>query len=330
MKKKRLASLVLALPLALFCACGGGTPELVLNANWYRDPSRKEVETGTKEELEYAVTYEPAGMGDFALSYTDGVYKTSLIDKTEDGVHFYRYTTSLNIKVQFSLSGAKSEVFEDSVTSTTDFLSVREHLRPIKSEVTVKSTSPLTATPSELKEHVAYQTYHYTMTTVYDDPEMEKATLTFTYLDLDEAEREPMEIDIEGDGTYLDNEQIPFALRALSMNASVTFRSINPVKQLVEDVMFAQVPTQVTESVSFELGYFDNAETKTVEESLQAYQVELTYDTSMSGERVTFTYARPTAENTYRNVMLKMKKPILHSLGTMTYTLKKATFNYSL
>ena len=327
MKKKRLAGLVLALPLALLCACGGGTPDLALSSNWYLDPAEKEVKTNTREELEYEVTFTPAETERaFKLVYTNGVYKTTLEDDTVDGVHVYRYSTALNINVQFFLNGAESEVFADSVTSETVFLSVREHLRPLSSKVTVKSTSPISSNPSALREDVAYESYHYIMTTTYADEKLETATMVFEDL-LKEEKLEPQSIDIEGGGTYLDNEQIAFALRGLSMNAAVTFRSINPVTRRETDVKITQTPTQVSEPVSFSLNYFGGETAEEVPQSLPAYQAVLAYSASMSGEPVTFTYARPS-ERTFRNVLLKMEKPILQSLGTMTYVLKKATFNH--
>ena len=327
MKKKRLAGLVLALPLALLCACGGGTAELTMTAYWYKNHS-KEVETNTREELEYAVTFTASESSDaLQLKYTDGVYKTTLSDDTVNGEHVYRYTTALNINVQFFLNGAESEVFEDAVTSETVFLSVREHLRPLSSTVTVKSTSPISANPSALRKGVAYEPYNYRMTTTYDEA-LETASVVYENFETDEDDTE-LEIDIDGNGTYLDNEQIAFALRSLSMNATVAFRSINPVKQQMEFVHFTQTPTQVTEPASFTLNYFGGETAEEVPQSIQAYQAVLAYDSRMSGQPVTFTYAKST-EPAFRNVMLKMEKPILQSLGTMVYTLKKATLNYNI
>ena len=62
--------------------------------------------------------------------------------------------------------------------------------------------------------------------------------------------------------------------------------------------------------------------------NLAATKVTLRYDGSNSGQAQTLVYARKTDShsNTYRNVLLRMDVPIVQSLGTLQYTLNKATF----
>ncbi len=328
MKKKRLAGLIALFPLAALCACGSGTSDLALSANWYRDTTNQQSVTDTYEELIYNVSFTPTAETDeFSAAYENGVYKTTLRDETMtiggQTLAVYRYTTSLAIDVRFTMGGQTSETFHDSVLTETIFLNAYEHLRPISSTVTTTQHVPFTSSPSALEENTAWANYRYTMTTVYDEA-LEEASFTLQY----EGE-EPlnMTVDIDGDGTFLDNEQIAFALRGLDMSAAVSFRTLNPVKQAKETVAITATPTLSSEPVKFTLA--SAAGETSVEQTLPAYQATVAYQSTMPGQTVTFVYAAKASNpnaNEYRNVLLKMEKPGLQSLGSFTYSLTRATF----
>ncbi len=330
MKKIRLAGLLLLAPLTILSACSGGVP-LSFTANWYRNTALGGNVNDTFEELTYEVTFTPAETtaGTLTAEYDTGTYKTKLENKNltlEDGStkEGYTYTTELSLSGRFRLGSEVSETFHDTVTSTVSFLPAPDGLRPVGSEKEVISTSPVLSEPTSLEN--AYTTYHYTYSVVYDAA-LTTATATYTDLTADgEGTPQTREYDIEGDTTFLDNEQILFALRGIDLSTtSASFRTINSVMGIVSEVATstnAAGHTSVQESVDFTM------DGTAVKEELEAVEVPLIYQSTPSGQAQTLVYAATTdpADNTYRNVLLRMEVPVLQSLGTLVYTLKEAAF----
>lgn len=336
MKKIRLAGLMLLAPLTLLCACSGGVP-LSFAANWNRNTADSSV-SNTREELVYEVTFTPSETpaGTLTAEYDEGTYTTLLENKNltlSDGSsqEGYIYTTKLTISGRFRLGSEVSETFTDTVTSTVSFLSASQRLKPVKSEKEVVSTSPVASSPSSLEN--AFTTYHYTYDVSYDAG---LTTATAVYTDLTEykteegetvrRDSETREYDITGDTTYLDNEQILFALRGLNLSsAAATFRTINQVMGIVAEVSTSANSTAAS-SVKENVDFTMNGEA--VKQEIDAVEVPLTYLTTPSGQSQTLVYAATTDtnSNTYRNVLLRMEVPVLQSLGTLVYTLKEATF----
>ena len=335
MKKIRMAGLILLAPLTLLCACSGGVP-LSFSANWYRNTALGGSVGDTLEELTYEVTFTPAEdtSGGFSVEYDTGTYTTELINdnvtladgSTKEG---YIYTTELSISGRYRLGGEVKE-FSDFVTSTVTFLPVSYGLQPVESEKEVVSTSPETSSPASLED--AFRTYHYTYDVSYDAG---LTTATAVYTDLTEykteegetVRRDPetREYEIEGDTTYLDNEQILFALRGLDLSAGVTFRTINSVMGHVTE---AGTSSNTQSSAAVKTAVDFTMDGTAVKQELDAVEVPLVYRSSPSGQAQTLVYAATTDpnNNTYRNVLLKMEVPVLQSLGTLVYTLKEATF----
>ena len=335
MKKIRLAGLMLLAPLTLLCACSGGVP-LSFAANWNRNTADSSV-SNTREELVYEVTFTPSEtpVGTLTAEYDEGTYTTLLENKNltlSDGSsqEGYVYTTKLTISGRFRLGSEVSETFTDTVTSTVSFLSASQRLKPVKSEKEVVSTSPVASSPSSLEN--AFTTYHYTYDVSYDAG---LTTATAVYTDLTEykteegetVRRDPetREYEIEGDTTYLDNEQILFALRGLDLSAGVTFRTINSVMGHVTE---AGTSSNTQSSAAVKTAVDFTMDGTAVKQELDAVEVPLVYRSSPSGQAQTLVYAATTDpnNNTYRNVLLKMEVPVLQSLGTLVYTLKEATF----
>ena len=336
MKKIRMAGLILLAPLTLLCACSGGVP-LSFSANWYRNTALGGSVGDTLEELTYEVTFTPAEdtSGGFSVEYDTGSYTTKLINSnltlsdgsTKEG---YIYTTELTISGRYLLAGKASETFTDSVKSTVYFLPVSYGLQPVKSEKEVVSTSPETSSPASLED--AFRTYHYTYDVSYDAG---LTTATAVYTDLTEykteegetVRRDPetREFDIAGDTTYLDNEQILFALRGLTLTNAVAFRTLNTVTGMVTEVTNssqASAPGSVKESVDF------MKDGEAVKQEIDAVELSLSYRTAHSGQPQKLVYAATTStgDNTYRNVLLRMEVPVLQSLGTLVYRLTEADF----
>lgn len=327
MKKIRLAGLLLLAPLTLLSACSGGTP-LSFTANWYRNTALGGSVNDTLEELTYEVSFTPAeNDSSFSVEYDTGTYTTRLINanialsdgSTKEG---YIYTTELTISGRYRLGSEVSEDFSDRVSSSVSFLPVTDGLKPVKSEKEVLSTSPIVSLPETLEG--AIETYHYTYDVSYDAA-LTTATAVYTDLNAETPAPETREYAIGGTTTYLDNEQILFALRGLSLSSVATFRTVNSVMGIVTEVSTGTSttgPTSLKESVDFTM---DGTAVKT---EIDAVQVPIIYQSTPSGQQQDLVYAATTDtnNNTYRNVLLRMEVPVLQSLGTLVYRLKEATF----
>lgn len=327
MKKIRLAGLLLLAPLTLLSACSGGTP-LSFTANWYRNTALGGSVNDTLEELTYEVSFTPAeNDSSFSVEYDTGSYTTRLINANialSDGTtkEGYIYTTELTISGRYRLGSEVSEDFSDRVSSSVSFLPVTDGLKPVKSEKEVLSTSPIVSLPETLEG--AIETYHYTYDVSYDAA-LTTATAVYTDLNAETPAPETREYAIDGTTTYLDNEQILFALRGLSLSSVATFRTVNSVMGIVTEVSTGTSttgPTSLKESVDFTM---DGTAVKT---EIDAVQVPIIYQSTPSGQQQDLVYAATTDtnNNTYRNVLLRMEVPVLQSLGTLVYRLKEAAF----
>lgn len=320
MKKISIAALALLMPLSALCACGGTTPTLVFNANWYKNTALKANLGGTLEQLEYEVSFEPASQDGFRIEYTDGVYKTKLenakVDLDNDTREGYILTTELTLSVRFCLGSEKSEIFQDSVHTQAQFLSAAEGLKPLRSSREVKSHVPVDNAPGSLAD--SYLFYEYTYTTEYND-DLTAADVVFN--NLTDGTNRSDSYDIEGAGTFLDNEQILFALRGLDFSSAPTFRSVNYIAGKTQEVAVESL-AETTYEESFE------ADGKTVTAPISAYDLTLGYKGKDRGLPQKLIYAKTTdsASNAYRNVLLSLEAPVLHSLGTLCYKLKTARF----
>lgn len=327
MKKIRLAGLLLLAPLTLLSACSGGTP-LSFTANWYRNTALGGSVNDTLEELTYEVSFTPAeNDSSFSVEYDTGSYTTRLKNANialSDGTtkEGYIYTTELTISGRYRLGSEVSEDFSDRVSSSVSFLPVTDGLKPVKSEKEVLSTSPIVSLPETLEG--AIETYHYTYDVSYDAA-LTTATAVYTDLNAETPAPETREYAIDGTTTYLDNEQILFALRGLSLSSVATFRTVNSVMGIVTEVSTGTSttgPTSLKESVDFTM---DGTAVKT---EIDAVQVPIIYQSTPSGQQQDLVYAATTDtnNNTYRNVLLRMEVPVLQSLGTLVYRLKEAAF----
>lgn len=324
MKRKALAGLALLLPLTIsLCACGGSAA-LNLNANWYRFPEAPNV-GGTYEKLEYEVTFDSAD-GNQILSYEKGSYTTELEATMLEGLDElgYRLHSELSITGKFTV-GNKSESFTDAVVSDVYFKALSSRLQPVKSEKSVKSTSPVTAYPASLE--TAFRVYEYTCTVDYDD-DLDEAEIA--YKQTKPAEKESAKtVSVGGSSVFYDNEQLLFVLRGLNLDSAATLKTINPLDFSVTNVGMTETPSRVALS-NFTFEADGETVTATEENPLNAYSVSFSYGNSFPGETQTLVYAANTraekGANLYRNVLLEMHVPILQNLGLLHYKLVKAEF----
>ena len=326
MKKRNFACLALALPLFAFAGCAGATPRLALSANWYAATNTTNSITDTYEKLEYEVTFESAGSDAYSVSYDTGTYTTELEDVNvtvgDEVKPAYHLTTELRITGRFTVNGETGANFTDVVTSEVWFLDVTTELQPIRSVKKVLSHSPYaTGTPGSVEN--ACITYEYTYTTEYN-ADCTQATITIEYAQPEELETVEKVVSLSGDGSFLDNETILFAMRGVSTSSAASFRTINPVTQQQSGIGMSAAPSVTERSPEFSVNGAESAAHK-----MNIYTFSLSYSGNNSGQAQEFAYAAKTdgSTNTYRNVLLEMSVPVLGSLGTLTYKLKSATFN---
>ncbi len=322
MKPKRFFSLFALAPLALLAGCGG-TVALSFSPNWYAKTTSENL-TGTYEHLVYDVTFKSNG-GDYAVEYDTGTYETTLTDdptfslngKTYAAYHLH---TELSLTGRYFYKNEAEEAFEDSMISDVWFLSAGASLQPLKSEKYVHSTVPAVEPTTENLT----RTFDYTYTVAYSE-DRSSAEYTMDIAAPEENKGKTQDtIELETDGTFLDNEEIAFALRGIDYTSStpITFNTIDPQTNRCLSVSGSS-PSAEQETVSFSI----NGET--INETIPTAHIELSYNTSNPGPTRTFVYAAKTSdsENRFRNVLISFESPIIQSLGTLTYTLKEATFN---
>lgn len=328
MKKRRIAGILALVPAVFFCSCGS-VAELSFTSNWYRDTMNRHP-SNTYEKLEYEVTFAASNStSNISVEYDKGVYTTELKNETlslSDGStkEGYVLTSDLSVTGRFTVNGRTGETFSDYTHSVVKFLPIDDNMHPVESEKTVHSTSPITANPSETATvSTATQLYHYTYAVKYD-AKLETAAITYT--DLTKAQEEDAvknsEISVKGESTYLDNEQIAFALRGLNFSAGGSFRTLNPVQNAVQTIPVSA--TAIADyAVNFELN--DGSQ---IDLNINVNSVTLAYKSNSSGQPQTLIYAATTNadNNLYRNVMVYQETPIYWSFGTLKYTLKKAQF----
>lgn len=324
MKKiKIIAGLTLLAPLTLLCACGGST-SFALNANWYSDPALTDNSTADQPEtLNYKVEFvKPAGEEGFTVDYETGTYVTTLkserrtlSDGTSETV--YVYTTELSIGGYYSMGESKSDRFEDSVTTEAVFRNVNKQLAPISSKRTVSCTAPRQISPETLEE--GYRYFNYVYETTYN-LELNRATVSYTDLKEETPEPSVKELTIGKGATFLDNEELLFALRGTNLTSVVTVRSINSLVGQVQTLATANPIATTVELNGATIGG------KAGNFTVDAYKVDLAYQTSNPGATQTLWYARPGTPNSYRGALLCMEVPVMYGLGTLRYTLTNADF----
>lgn len=334
MKKLKYLAPLLALPLLLLGGCKGSTPALALSANWNKDTTNKGLD-GTKnllETLTYSVSFEGTDDGKYAVHYGEGTYTTRLecrmIEAGEASQYGYYYRTELNIPVWFTVNGAESEKFNDTLVSEAWFLNLNNSLQPVKSTKTANSHTPIGNKPADLN---ADHYFHYdgNITIDYDNP-LSKATINRRYLERYSSQTEAVEKNTENlitkikSENYFDNEQILFVLRGTDMSASASLKTINPTALHSVSTVRMTAPTKTAYAANFTVNEND-AQTK-IETNLDAFTTQISYSTGGQAQSITYAAKTDTNNNLYRNVMLQMDVPLSFNLGTLKYTLKTANF----
>lgn len=313
MKKKIIPIISAILCATTLAACTDTDKKVSFSAYWYKNANLPVL---TTETLVYDVSFnEAAGTqsaGYDSIDY-DGTYTTKLYLKND----VYYYDTTLDVKVTFVVDGVTKEE-TDKVVSHVEFTRETDGFSPIKSVKTIENHSPINGATAE-----TYCSYAaYSVTTVYDsDGKGGKCTIVNS--DNDASQTKSFDIDTE-EYTYLDNEQLVFALRGInpSVSASPVFLVYDTFKNANYNInaTFGSVVTGKDFKFTKNGAEFND--------SIDYYAVKLAIDADMPGTAQTVWVAKTTdaQKNSHRNAILRIETPLYYSMGTLVYELKDATF----
>lgn len=334
--KKKLITAIFAILMAatLLTSCNSASQKLQFSPNWTQNTLGNTGAIESEEVLTYEISFEDGTSLNedyYSVTYcpnSKGSYVTTLQANAE--VDGYTYTTVLTIDVEFKLADGTAQVFTDSVTTTTVFKSTANALQPVRSEKTVLSHTPRNANAQTLEQ--AYLAHDYTIFTEYN-ADCTGGTVTYTDRGktLIPAEQYPatntetFEIDREK-YTYLDNEQLLFALRGLSSTVLSTQRTVNIYDASTDMVQGVNIKPDTADSDKFSFSV--NGDPLAADTVIEYIPVSLSLNATNEGSPIKAWYAKTTdsSNNTYRNVMLMMQTTVSYNIGSLRYDLKEAKF----
>ncbi len=313
-KRKIYTSIVCALLCTgTLTACAGVDYTVPLTDYWNYHYAT--TPSTVEEKLVYKVTFEASSSlskQDWSVAYNQGTYTTHLT-KNENGA--YVYTTALQISGKYTYGTDASHEFTDSVTSTVIFNDKSK--APISSIKEVVSTSPV----NNPTETYYFSETHQKVATTYE-ADLSKGTCVVTDVKNNTSTTSTFEIDDKY--TYLDNEQLLFALRGLNQKSSPSFYVYAPFSRKVQTVQASFDAVKTDETFSFDTGANDASELK----AIPFYPITLSIDDKHSGAPQTVWLAEMSnpQKNTYRNVILQIRTTLAYNVGTFTYSLTQADF----
>lgn len=319
MKKKKLATLLCALSLgATLTACSVDT-STSFTFRWNESSTNqvRPLQPGKDfyESYEYGVRlkHESGSNDDYSVNYQNGKYIVTLKQDPDDS-QSYLLESTLTINVSYTFNGKTSETFNDSVHSIVKFKG-NTTLRPTYSEKTVQCTSPVALSANSLED--CYRSFHYKTTTTYNE-KCSSGVYTQEDLGAGTVKNEKKTFSISSKRSYLDNEQLIFALRGITSSNDESIFIFDAGSKQTRTVNITQGKTA---SDTFKI-YFN-------ENDLQDYTIDyIPFSISFSGNNPgatqNFFVAKYKEGNKYRNMILKMESPLSFNLGTLEYNLQKA------
>ncbi len=313
MKAKKLTLLLAGLlSVTALSACTDSDKRVDWNNYWKYDSLAPG--EAVDETLTYEVTFkEETGLDGllYALTYGVGSYVTTL--KTATDTTQYTYTSELTMPVSYEYEGEKAE-FTDKVSSTITFKDAGNGLRPVSSSKTVVSHTPANIRPSKLED--CYSAFEYTITTNYTEDGKGSAVVNEK-----DAEGDPIAKDFtygNGDYSYLDNEQLLLALRAVPANTSSgTVESYNPFLKTMQRVNF-----NFDAKTGGEFSHTVNGNALASKDiSYRPVRIQLNAKNPGATQTAWIAATETPGKNVHRNVMLYLETPLFYSIGTFQYTL---------
>lgn len=326
MRHKKLLTLTsAALCATLLTACGGGGNSANFNANWYANTATPTVVEGTRETLTYTVTFDDESRynTNYSAIYSKGTYIAKLTSETRNEKLLYCYETSLTIPVQYAYESETSEQFTDTVTSKVLFKNTQSGLQPVYAEKNVESHSPQASGSTKLENCYTY--YHYSTVITYDEEKCGSGVCVYTDYTKDPVEPKQENFGIGDKYSYLDNDEILFAIRGMALTSTQVIQT-NYVSALPLKVNVLPVKITPSDETSDQFSFKINGES--VQKNIAYYPVTIALDVKNPGTTRTAWFAKTTdsAANINRNVMLRMEDPLYHQLGTLVYQLESAEF----
>lgn len=330
MKKKLFSILAIALTAAVFTSCSTVSKKITFTDNWVSNIFSAPAD-GATESLTYAVTFEK-GTSLHEDAYTieycvdengkkNGSYTTTFT--YAEGK--FTYQTTLTLPVLYTFNGEK-KAFTDVVTTTAVFENAQNSLRPISSVKEVKSTTPSNIDATNWEE--CYTEYDYTVKIDYAGND---SAVTWTS-EKNNLSTTPQSFTIDDkEYTYLDNEQLLFAIRGFSQSKISTTQTVLSYDVSHKKVRKIEVtPSSAESSKDFKFTVNGNA---LPQDTAVAYvPMSISYTDDMGGAPQTLWFAQMETDangvpvNTYRNVLLRMQVAAPYAIGTIYYDLETAVF----
>lgn len=310
MKGKKIVSIIaLFVASVAFASCANVNNRITFKEYWFENVGVSHI-VGGEETLVYDVEFKKGdglSTNGYSVEYTNGVLETKLTLEE----NYYVYATALTVDVTY-IHGANTLTATDTTTSWVKFKNVAS-LQPIASHKEIVNHT-LNADGSKLV------VYDYTVDTEYaEDLKTGKTKI----VNRSNETTEEKTFAIADDYTYLDNEQLLFALRGLKQSTSGDVSVYAPFSAKVQTIK-----VQTNAKVEGEEFSFLKNGTKIENAVVPYFPVDVSINAQSSGATQTVWIAETsnTSVNTYRNVILRLETPLSHNLGTLIYKLKSANF----
>lgn len=322
---KKIICLMLALLLSLAfagCSCAGSSsfnePE---GAFWLQNPLFLSVPDDFSESAEYKVSVTKSKDSKITptLSGTYG-YTLSTITNPETNANYYLLETSLVLNGTY-VYNEQTYTVNDSIESMVVFNGVDEKLKPLYTEKSIKTTTPVL----NGNGNTTFENYEFSYTVDYSVDSGKDALITYTDTKGNSGLPASQTFDGFFSSSFCENELLTLYPRMYTRDEdfSLSLKVLNPANNVKETI---NVTTQTFEATYSE-NYWNNPEllvdcltfTKSGTYSgipIYAYYASNQGKKLENGKRINQSYLK--------HVMVKMQTGIA-DVGTMTYELTSFT-----
>ena len=247
----------------------------------------------------------------YDLDYLNGKYIVQLEEQKDKT---YVYKTEFTIDVVYTLAGQDPVTKQDKITTKVLFEAAADNFAPTYSEKTIVCHSPLNVSDPEKVEECYYggEAIEYSVVTTYAKDSSE-GTSVKTNLKTNQAET--LSFKKGSKYTFFDNEQLPFALRAISSSVTTAkIKTYSPFPEASQTIAIS-FASEAESALDFDNLKINGEEKK---KSYSYREASMKIDATNSGVTQKLYIATKATE---RNMILKMETPLSYSLGTLVYTL---------
>ena len=325
MKRKNVLALAaLLISSTLLVSCTNQNQKVQFSEYWHKDMNTPSATV--LEQLTYKVetdTSNAASANSYSVDY-NGTYTTKL---EKDAENNYVYTTELSVTAVYDYGTGKSPELTDNVKSTVVFQNAANALKPVRTEKEIVSHSPVNG---DIDANTDFNALKSHCKVVVDYSKNESSVYNLLRAENENGYKTTEKIEIKDKDakkySYLDNEQLLFALRGVNptTTASPTLLVYAPFSGVVQQIKATIGTLAIAEDFAFQ-SVDSGAEVKA---DISYYPITLSINAKNSGAAHTVWIAKTTDSNSnqYRNVMLKYEAPIAYNLGKLVYTLTQADF----